>query len=54
MQAETIRDQMRCGILEKSVQILRRHGMSDEEIRIMILRYFHIKEETLAGILNAG
>ena len=37
MQHDTIRDQMRRSIVEKSVQILRGHGKSDEEIRSMIL-----------------
>lgn len=53
MQHDTIRDQMRRGIVEKSVQILRGHGKSDEEIRSMILNNFHIEEKVLDEILNA-
>lgn len=53
MQHDTIRDQMRRGIVEKSVQILRGHGKSDEEIRSMILNDFHIEEKVLDEILNA-
>ena len=50
MQSETIRDQMRQGVVEKSVQILRRHGKSEEEIRSMMLRDFQIDEKTLDEI----
>lgn len=53
MQHDTIRDQMRRGIVEKSVQILRGHGKSDEEIRSTILNDFHIEEKVLDEILNA-
>ena len=53
MQHDTIRDQMRRGIVEKSVQILRGHGKSDEEIRSMILNDFRIEEKVLDEILNA-
>lgn len=45
---------MRRGVVEQSVQVLRRHGMSDEEIRTRILRDFHIDEETLNKLLNNG
>lgn len=53
MQHDTIRDQMRRGIVEKSVQILRGHGKSNEEIRSMILNDFRIEEKVLDEILNA-
>lgn len=53
MQHDSIRDQMRQGIVEKSVQILRSHGKSDEEIRSMILNDFRIEENVLDEILNA-
>ena len=53
MQHDTIRDQIRRDIVEKSVQILRSHGKSDEEIRSMILNDFHIEEKVLDEILNA-
>ena len=53
MPRDTTRDQMRRGIVEKSVQILRSHGKSDEEIRSMILNDFHIEEKVLDEILNA-
>lgn len=35
-----------------SVQILREHGKSDEEIRSMMLNDFHIEEKTLDEILG--
>lgn len=53
MQHDTIRDQMRRSIVEKSVQILRRHGKSDEEIRSMILNDFCIEEKVLDEIFSA-
>lgn len=53
MQHDTIRDQMRRGIVEKSVQILRGHGKSDEEIRSLILNDFAIEEKVLDEILSA-
>lgn len=53
MRHDAIRDQMRRGIVEKSVQILRGHGKSDEEIRSMILNDFPIEEKVLDEILRA-
>lgn len=53
MQHDTVRNQMRQGIVEKSVQILRSHGKSDEEIRSMILDDFCIEEKVLDEILSA-
>lgn len=53
MQQDMIKDQMRQGIVEKSVQILRNHGKSDEEIRSMILNDFRIEEKVLDEILSA-
>lgn len=52
MQRDTIRDQMRRGIVEKSVQILRSHGKSDDEIRSMILNDFRIEEKVHDEILS--
>lgn len=49
-----IRDQARRGIVERSVQILREHGKSDEKIRSMMLRDFRIEEAELDEILNAA
>lgn len=49
----SIRDQARRGIVEKSVQILREHGKSDEVIRSMMRRDFHIGEAELDEILGA-
>lgn len=53
MRHDTIRDQMRRGIVEKSVQILRSHGKSDEEIRSMMLDDFRIEEKVLDELLRA-
>ena len=53
MTSRAIRDMMRQGIIEKSIQILRRHGMSEEKIRKMILNDFCIDEKTLEEIMNA-
>lgn len=50
--SETARGQMRRGIVEKSIQILRRHGKSSGEIRSIILRDFQINEEALNELLN--
>lgn len=44
---------MRRGIVEKSVQILRERGKSDEEIRSIILNDFRIEEKVLDEILSA-
>lgn len=52
MQSDAVRDQMRRVIVEKSVQILREHGRSDEEIREMLLKDFQIDEDTLAEIMK--
>lgn len=52
MQSETIRDMMREEIVGKSIQILRSHGKSDEEIKEMMLKDFSISETALDEILN--
>lgn len=52
MQADAIRSRIRQKIAEKSIQILRRHGKSDKEIRSVILHDFQIEENVLDGILN--
>lgn len=52
MQSETIKDAMRQGIVEKSIQILRAHGKSEEEIQEMMLKDFAIKAETLDELLK--
>lgn len=53
MQHDAIRNQMRRGVAEQSVQILRRHGKSDEEIRFMLSGAFRLDEKELNEILNA-
>lgn len=53
MQSDNIKGQARQRIVEKSVQILRRYGKSNKEIRSMILHDFHIEEKALDKILNA-
>lgn len=45
---------MRQGIVEKSAQILRKHGKSEEEIRFMMLCDFHIDKSRWIEILNTG
>lgn len=52
MQSDAVRDQMRRVIVEKSVQILREHGQSDEEIREILLKDFRIDQDTLAEIMK--
>lgn len=52
MRSDHIKNQMRQGIVKKSVQILREQGKTDEEIRSIILSGFHIEEKALNEILN--
>lgn len=40
MTHEDLRDVLREGIVEKSIQILRNHGKSDREIKEMMLKDF--------------
>lgn len=54
MEPDKIRDQMRRGVVEKSIEILRRHGKSDKEIRAMISSDFRIDEESLSELLKKG
>lgn len=44
--------QMRRKIVERSVQILREHGKSDGEIRVMMLKDFRISESALDEIME--
>lgn len=51
MQDNTIKDILREGVVIKSIQILRNHGKSDEEIKNMLLKDFSISEEALDKLL---
>lgn len=53
MQGETVRDMFRGEIIGKSIQILRSHGKSDEEIKEMMLNDFSINETSLDNLLSA-
>lgn len=53
MQSGTVRDMLREEIVGKSIQILRSHGKSEEEIKEMMLKDFLISETALDEILNA-
>jgi len=48
-----IKNMAREGIVKKSIQILRTHGKSEEEIKKMMLKDFSIKEEVLDKLLKA-
>ncbi|MDO4314965.1 MAG: hypothetical protein Q4C45_04250 [Oscillospiraceae bacterium] len=54
MEHDGLRDVLREGIVEKSIQILRAHGKSDQEIKAMMLKDFSISEKTPARILSAN
>ncbi|MCM1500511.1 MAG: hypothetical protein NC124_18775 [Clostridium sp.] len=49
---ESMKDMLRKGIVEKSVEILRRHGKKDDEIRKMMQHDFSISETVLDAILK--
>ena len=49
----TVRDMLRREIVGKSIQILRSHGKSDDEIKEMMLNDFSISEAVLDELLNA-
>lgn len=53
MKHEIIQNQFRNGIIEKSIVILRRQGLNDNEIRKMLLKDFSISEKNLDKILKA-
>lgn len=44
---------LREGVVEKSIQILRSHGKSDNEIKEMMLKDFAITEKSLDRIMKA-
>ena len=44
---------LREGVVEKSIQILRDHGKSDNEIKEMMLKDFAITEKNLDQIMKA-
>lgn len=54
MERTNLRDTLREGIVEKSIQILREHGKSDKEIKKMILKDFSISENSVDKILSAN
>lgn len=49
---ESIQGMLRNEIVEKSVEILRRHGKKDGEIRKMMLYNFSVSETALNAILE--
>ena len=53
MTHDNLKDIFREGVVEKSIQILRKHGKSDSEIREMMLRDFAITEKNLDQIMKA-
>lgn len=54
MSQDNRKDRAREGIVMKSIQILRAHGKSDEEIKKMMLKDFSIKEDILEELLRIG
>lgn len=50
---DSMRNVLRAGIVEKSIQILRSHGKSDAEIREMMLKDFSISERYLDELLKS-
>lgn len=48
----TVKDMFRREIVGKSIQILRSHGKTDEEIKEMMLNDFSISEAVLDELLN--
>lgn len=52
MKPDPIREQMRLGIVEKSIEVLRRHGKSEDEIRAMMRNCFHIGEKALQELMS--
>jgi len=53
MLQDDMKNWAREGIVKKSIQILRTHGKSDEEIKQMMLKDFLINEEVLDELLKA-
>lgn len=52
MQDSAVKDMFRGEIVGKSIQILRSHGKSDEEIREMMSKDFSISEKELNSLLQ--
>lgn len=52
MQRNTLRDTLREETVGKSIQILRSHGKSEEEIKDMMLKDFSIEEKALDKLLK--
>lgn len=52
MRESAIRDTLRTAIVERSVNVLQRHGMSQEQIKEELSRDFAISAEKLDELLN--
>lgn len=53
MTHDNLKNILREGVVEKSIQILRSHGKSDNEIKEMMLKDFAITEKNLDQIMKA-
>jgi len=47
MQYEAIKNNLREGVVERSIEVLRRNGMSEEEIKKKMTESFSLDEETI-------
>jgi len=51
MQHDTIKNSLREGIVERSIEMLRSNGMNEEEIKKK-MEYFSLDEETMDRLLK--
>ena len=54
MQNDTVKNNLREGIVEKSIEVLRSNGMSEEEIKKKMMDSFSLDEETIDKLLSAS
>ena len=52
MQNDTIKNNLREGIVERSIEVLRRNGMSEEEIKKKLTESFSLDEEAISRLFK--
>lgn len=52
MQHDTIKNNLREGVVERSIEILRHNGVSEKEIKKKMMESFSLDEETLDRLLS--
>jgi len=47
MQHDTVKNNLREGIVKRSIEVLRHNNMSEEKIKKMMMKSFSLDEETI-------